>query len=123
VISETSLLEAAQRLADAQRQGDVGALQQVIAADYSGHDPAGRVQDRPGVLGAYGDGHVRVTALERSDVSARVIGETGLVTGVSAFQGKQGDGVFDFRVRFLEVYVWREGRWQLVASQDTLLPG
>ena len=27
-----------------------------------------------------------------------------------------------FRLRFLDVYAWRDSRWQLIASQDTRLP-
>jgi hypothetical protein len=97
-------------------------LEELVAADYTGYDPAGRPQDRHGVMRAYAEGGVRVTALGQSDLRARVIGDVGLVAGVSAFQGRQGEEPFDFRLRFLDVYAWRDGRWQLVASQDTRLP-
>ncbi len=120
--ADGALLDAAQRLADAERRGDVGALEQLIGADYTGYDPAGRHQDRAGILHAYTDGRVRVATLGQSELSARVVGEVGLVTGVSAFRGKQGDEPFDFRLRFLDVYAWRDSRWQLIASQDTRLP-
>jgi ketosteroid isomerase-like protein len=120
--SEASLLDAAQRLAEAERRGDPRVLEELMSADYKGYDPAGRPQDRSGVVRAYADGEVRVTALGQSDLRVRVIGEVGLVTGVSAFQGRQRDQPFDFRLRFLDVYVWRDGRWQLIASQDTRLP-
>jgi hypothetical protein len=122
VTSDGSLLDAARRLADAERRGDVGALEELIGADYAGYDPAGRHQDRALVLRAYADGRVRVSTLGQTELSARVVGEVGLVTGVSEFQGRQGDELFDFRLRFLDVYAWRDGRWQLVASQDTRLP-
>lgn len=120
--ADGALLDAAQRLADAERRGDVGALEQLIGADYTGYDPAGRHQDRAGVLRAYTYGRVQVATLGQSELSARVVGEVGLVTGVSDFRGKQGDEPFDFRLRFLDVYAWRDSRWQLIASQDTRLP-
>jgi ketosteroid isomerase-like protein len=122
VSTEASLLEAARRLAEAERRGDVGALEQLVAADYVGYDPAGRSQDRTRLRRAYAEGAVRITALNQRDLQARVFGEAGIVTGVSAFQGKQGEESFDFTLRFLDVYAWRDGRWQLVASQDTRLP-
>jgi len=100
----------------------VAALEELVAPDYIGYDPAGRAQDRARVRQAYADRTVRITALAQRDLHARVLGETGLVSGVSAFQGKQGGEAFDFTLRFLDVYVWRDGRWQLVASQDTRLP-
>ena len=120
--TEASLLEAARRLAEAERQGDVGALEQLVAADYVGYDPAGRAQARTRVRRAYAEGTVRITALAQRELQARVLGEAGIVTGVSAFQGTQGEESFDFTLRFLDVYAWRDGRWQLVASQDTRLP-
>lgn len=116
------LLEVAERLAEAERRADVGVLEEILASDYSGYDPAGRPQDRPSVMRAYASGGVRVTALEQSELRVRIIGEVGLVAGVSEFQGTQGEEHFDFRLRFLDVYAWRDGRWQLVASQDTRLP-
>jgi ketosteroid isomerase-like protein len=120
--SEASLLETAQRLADAERAGDVDALAGLLAAEYTGFDPVGRLLDRSSVMRAYAEGRVRVANLAQSDLRARIIGEIGLVTGVSVYQGTQGTEFFDFTLRFLDVYAWRDGRWQLVATQDTRLP-
>lgn len=122
--SEASLLEAAFRLAEAEaeRQGDVGALEQLLASEYQGYDPAGRSQDRAGVLWAYREGAVRIAALRQSQMRATVVGDVGLVAGISALSGRQAAEEFDFRLRFLDAYVWRDGRWQLIASQDTRLP-
>ena len=121
--SEASLLDAAERLAQAEGKGDIPALEQLLAADYQGYDPSGRSQDRAGVLRGYAQGGVRVTTLRQSDLRVRVLGDTGLVAGINVMRGQQGPEHFDFRLRFLDVYAWRDGRWQLVASQDTRLPG
>jgi ketosteroid isomerase-like protein len=121
--TEASLLDAAGRLAQAEQQGDISALEQLLAPDYQGYDPSGRPQDRAGVLRGYAEGGVRVTTLRQSGLRVRVLGDTGLVAGINAVRGQQGTEHFDFRLRFLDVYAWRDGRWQLVASQDTRLPG
>ena len=122
VKSETSLLDAAQHLAAAEHQGDVATIAQLLATDYQGYDPVGRLQDRTEVLRAYTDGGVHLTSVQLSELQARIIGETGLVTGISALQGHQGAEHFNFQIRFLEVYAWRVDRWELVASQNTQLP-
>ena len=123
VTSEASLVGAAERLAQAERTGDVRALEQILALDYQGFDPAGRPRDRDRVLQDYAGGRVRVTSLRQSQLQARILGEVGLVFGVNALQGSDGPEHFHFRLRFLDVWAMRAGRWQLVASQQTLLPG
>ena len=120
--SEASLLDAAMRLAQAERERDLPALEQLLAADYQGYDPAGRSQDRGGLLRAYADGGVRLAALTQGQLTARIIGEVGLVTGTSRLEGEEGAYPFHLRLRFLDIYAWRVGRWQLVASQATYLP-
>ena len=121
VSSEASLLEAAEHLAQAEAKGDIPALEQLLAPDYQGYDPSGRPQDRAGVLRSYAQGGVRVTTLSQSDLRVRVLGDAGLVAGINVMRGQQGHEHFDLRLRFLDVYAWRDGRWQLVASQDTRL--
>jgi hypothetical protein len=121
VSTEASLLDAAERLAQAEAKGDIPALELLLAPDYQGYDPSGRSQDRAGVLRSYAQGGVRVTTLSQSDLRVRVLGEAGVVAGVNVMRGQQGHEHFDLRLRFLDVYAWRDGRWQLVASQDTRL--
>jgi hypothetical protein len=120
--TEASLLDAAQRLAQAEAKGDIPALEALLASDYQGYDPSGRPQDRAGVLRSYAEGGgVKVASLLQSDLRVRVLGEAGLVAGINVMVGQQGHEHFDLRLRFLDVYAWRDGRWQLVASQDTRL--
>jgi hypothetical protein len=121
-VSEASLLDAARCLAEAERRGDIEALEWLLAPEYQGYDPAGRPQDRAGVLSAYAEGRVRIERLQQSELRAKVLGNVGLVAGITALAGSQGSEDFDFRLRFLDAYVWRDRRWQLLASQDTRLP-
>jgi hypothetical protein len=60
--------------------------------------------------------------LRQDQLTARILGELGLVTGVKTLEGADAGIRIDLRLRFLDVYAWRDGRWQLVASQTTYLP-
>ena len=120
--SEATLRDAAERLAQAEQKGDIPALEQLMAPEYQGYDPSGRSQDRASVLRGYAEGGgVRMTTLLQSDLRVRILGDAGLVAGINVMRGQQGHEHFDLRLRFLDVYAWRDGRWQLVASQDTRL--
>jgi hypothetical protein len=121
--TELALQETAARLIAAEQAGDVSTLGVILGADYRGYDPSGRLQDRETVLESYRRKHVSFDLLAVSDLALRVLGDTGLVVGVSRLRGHTEDEHFDLRLRFLDVYAWRDGRWELVASQDTRLPG
>jgi hypothetical protein len=121
--TESALRETAARLIAAEQAGDLSTLAVILGADYRGYDPSGRTQDRERVLDSYRGGQVRFDVLAVSELTLRMLGEVGLVAGVSRLKGHAEGEHFDLRLRFLDVYVWRDGRWELVASQDTRLPG
>jgi ketosteroid isomerase-like protein len=123
VAAEAALHETAERLIAAEQSGDTSTLMVILGADYHGYDPSGRPQDRETVLESYRRGNVRFDLLAASDLAFRIVGDVGLVAGVSRLRGHTAGERFDMVLRFLDVYAWREGRWELVASQDTRLPG
>jgi ketosteroid isomerase-like protein len=116
------LEEAARRLVAAEQARDVAALEALLGQDYIGHDPVGRPQDKATVLAAYSSGQVRLDHVTLRDLSTRVLGDAGLVAGTSELTGQANGERVDLRLRFLDVYIWRDGRWELVASQDTTVP-
>jgi ketosteroid isomerase-like protein len=61
-------------------------------------------------------------SLEMSDLSVRVEGEAAVVTGVNHAIGKDAAGKpMDRRIRFTDTFIKRDGRWQVWASQGTLI--
>ncbi len=62
-------------------------------------------------------------SLELSDLNVRVEGNTAVVTGVNHEVGRDAQGkAMDRRVRFTDVYIKRDGRWQVWATQGTTIP-
>ncbi len=117
-----SLLRAADAIRCALLGNDVYALARLVAEDYCGFDPSGSRNDRRMLLEAYAPGGVRLLAYETRDVTARVVGEVGLVMGLGRLSGRFGDHQFEHNLRFLDVYVRREAAWLLLVSQATELP-
>ncbi|HKC66178.1 MAG TPA: nuclear transport factor 2 family protein [Pyrinomonadaceae bacterium] len=59
-------------------------------------------------------------SLELSDLSVRVEGNAGVVTGVNHIKGRDEQGqTFDVKLGFTDTYIKRKGRWQVWASQHT----
>ena len=49
-------------------------------------------------------------------------GDVHVVTGVLHLRGRSKEGRFDRRYQFTDTWQRRNGRWQIVAAQDYLLP-
>jgi len=61
-------------------------------------------------------------SLELSDLNARIDGNAGIVTGINRVKGRDAEGkAFDRRTRFTDTFVKRDGRWQVWATQGTLI--
>lgn len=61
-----------------------------------------------------------ITSEEITDLSTRKEGDTVVATGVNHVKGIDGDGkAYDRRTAYTDVWVKRDGRWQVVATQGT----
>jgi ketosteroid isomerase-like protein len=49
-------------------------------------------------------------------------GDVQVITGVLHLRGKGKDGPFDRRFQFTDTWQRRNGRWQVIAAQDYLIP-
>lgn len=113
------LLEAFARFRQALLTNDTAALDQLVADDYCGSDPNGATHDRAMLFEAYGPDGVQLDTYEATEVSTRVLSDVGLVMGVGTLSGRYGEIHFEHRLRFLDVYVYRDANWQLSVSQVT----
>jgi ketosteroid isomerase-like protein len=58
-----------------------------------------------------------------SDLNIRVDGNSAVVTGVYHTKGRdEKSQAFDRRISFTDTYIKRDGRWQVWASQGTIIP-
>jgi len=62
-------------------------------------------------------------SIDLSDMNVRVEGNTAVVTSVNHFVGRDAQGKpMDRRARFTDVFIKRDGRWQVWATQGTTIP-
>ena len=116
---KTQLLETFDKLRDALFANDVPLMKMLMAEEYIGFDPLGNPQDLKMSIDAYQPGAVALNRYDIEEVEARVIGEIGIITGKSYIQGIFAGSEFEHNLRFLDLYIHRNGRWQLYLSQVT----
>ena len=63
-----------------------------------------------------------VTWAGNEGMKVHLYGTTGVVTGILAEKGRGKSGAFDKRYRFTDTWKFLDGRWQIIAAQDYLIP-
>jgi len=112
-----ALIHIEQTWARALEQRDTATLNCILADEFEDAGPDGALTDRATTLAKAGKHPVVHHAL--SDLHATVHGDFGYIRGLATATDAQGQIVA--RVRFTDVYVYREGRWQCVAGHESML--
>ncbi len=118
---KSRLLETFTKFRDALLGNDTSALDLLISDEYVGYDPLGNPQNKKMSLEAYNPGAVELDKYDVEELESRIIGEVGIITGKGYIHGAFTGSEFEHSLRFLDLYILREGRWQLLLSQVTPL--
>lgn len=82
----------------------------------------GAIQNKAAAIASMKSDKTTMESMDLSEMSTRVDGNTAVVTGVYRERGRDEQGrQFDRRVRFTDTWIKRDGRWQVWASQGTLI--
>ena len=81
----------------------------------------GNIQDKNMSIDAYRPGAAKLDKYDVEEVTSVVLGVVGIITGKGYIHGKFAEFDFEHNLRFLDLYVHRDGRWQLYLSQVTPL--
>jgi hypothetical protein len=102
--------------------GDFATLQELMAEDLTYTHTSARMETRQEFMDNIRNERLVFKGIEPSGIHIRVYGETGILTGMAVItlRGRERDTVFS--VRFLDVWVRRDGRWREVAWQTTRVP-
>jgi hypothetical protein len=113
------LVATSERFRQAMFTNDVRLLETLIADDHLGYDPAGNVQDKKMSVEAYQPGCAKLDKYDVDQLDVRVLGEVGIITGRGYIHGDFAGAQFEHHLRFMDIYVYRTGTWQLYLSQVT----
>ncbi|MGA3176299.1 MAG: nuclear transport factor 2 family protein [Candidatus Acidiferrum sp.] len=95
----------------------------VYSEDFFGIAPNGIVLDKNAMIAYVGNSPATYTTLIATNVRIRVYEDTAVVTSVWSARGTQDGRSFSRQSRVIQIYVYALRGWQVVSSQETLLPG
>jgi len=114
-----NLTDAFQAVRDGLLSNDTESLRELYDEDFRSHSIRGEVEGREAVLEAFKPGGIRLEMFEIEDLAVEVHGEVGILTGLGSMSGRSDNTEFRHRVRFVDVFLWRDGRWRYHFSQST----
>ena len=118
----SAIEELEQRLAAAWVNGDRAFIDGLLADDWTVIDPSGRVLTKRQVLDeAFASADRRIDAMTIDEVQVRMVGGVAVATGRTRASGSYRGQQATVTLRFTDVFVLRDGRWYVVASQGTVV--
>jgi ketosteroid isomerase-like protein len=115
--TEAALIELEQNWAAALNRKDADAVACIAAEEFEDAGVDGSLHTRSQMLERIPQRKPGVNHL--SEMRAHVEGTSGFVRGLNTVKDASGKVVA--RVRFTDVFTYREGRWQALAGQETLV--
>jgi hypothetical protein len=112
-----SLLAMEHAWAQALEHQDANAVGCILAPEFEDADVYGNLHDRADALERVA--HRKPGSNDLADLTPHLFSDFGYVRGLNRILNPEGDVVA--KVRFTDIFVYREGRWMAVAGQETLL--
>lgn len=111
-----------QTLAKAWVDGNQAAIDGILAAEWSVTDGSGHLLTKQQVMQeTFGSTDRRIERMVVDEVKVRVYGEVAVATGRTQATGSYQGTSASVLLRFTDVFVLRDGRWQAVVSHGSMV--
>lgn len=125
--TESAILQLEQKWLKALESGDASTLQAILADDWQDNASLGRIVTRKEFfdwLAANPPRRILGVTSQIVEPKVRFYGDVAIATGAVVREMTDPSGKKHVQhTLFTDVLVWRDARWQAVASQETLVPG
>ncbi len=98
-------------------------FRRVYGDDFAGTSPNGTMMDRAALIASIQNSPATYATFIATNVRIRIFEDTAVVTSVWSARGTQDGRSFSRQSRIIQIYVYGQRGWQVVVSQETLLPG
>jgi ketosteroid isomerase-like protein len=98
--------------------GDWKGFSNMLADEFVYHQPSGKVSDKKTYVAFASSGEIAIKTAERYDVTIHVYGNTATAMGSTRLNVEMKGEPRKIDLRYLNVWVKRNGHWQLAARQS-----
>ena len=106
----------------AQTKNDMEALTTLLADDLVYVHSSAKADGKSEFIDSMRSGRTKYESIEPSDVKVRVYGNTAIVNGLAKLTVATNGQSNSFSLRYTDVWVMRDNKWQMVSWQSTRVP-
>jgi hypothetical protein len=117
--TERYIIDSERHWAESVATGDTSAIEHILADDFIGVDPKGRLYTKQQMIDETRNAPKYFVSNRLNDVKVRFYRKTAVAQGSETWEKRSGE-----RGRFVWTDTWvrRNGRWQIVAAEDLIAP-
>jgi ketosteroid isomerase-like protein len=117
--TEHYIVDSERQWAESVATGDTSAIERILADDFIGVDPKGRLYTKQQMIDETRNAPKYFVSNRLNDVKVRFYRRTAIAQGSETWEKRSGE-----RGRFVWTDTWlrRNGRWQIVAAEDLIAP-
>jgi ketosteroid isomerase-like protein len=116
---EQDLMQLEQKLADAIVKGDMAFFGSHLADNATLTDPSGMVNTKAQLEADVKSGALKLESSQIDDMKVQTHGDAAIVTYKTTDKGKYKEMDISGEYRWIDVFVKKDGKWMIVASQGT----
>jgi hypothetical protein len=122
--ADAQLIQAEKDRFAAMIKPDASALERLLANELTYTHSNASLQSKAEFIGDLKSGTIDYVSVvpNEPEWKVRVLGNTAIVTGVAAVNVIDRGTDLKIRIRYINVHVNRDGRWQMIAWQSTRFP-
>jgi hypothetical protein len=120
---KSNLIQIEREIGRANLDCDYKYFDQVEGEDFIFTDAAGTVSNKKQDMAGEKDCRKTEGTYDVDDAEVRIFNDAAVVTGrITTVHKNKEEKLVTRRRRFTDVFVWRDGRWQLVAGHSSRIP-
>jgi len=100
-------------------RGDTTTLSRMVGSEFFEISRLGTVRTRADNLREIATGELKLTSVRYDSLAVNLYGNVAVLRGIADNTGTYRGFPFTGRIRYIRVFVRRDGRWQAVAMQQT----
>ena len=119
--AERYIIESERQWAESVATGDATVVERILADDFVGVDPTGRLYDKATMISDTRDAPNYFVSNRANEIKVRFYGDMAVAQGSETWERRTGDPL---RGRFVWTDTWlrRHGKWQIIAAEDLVAP-